>query len=374
MTAGVRQAVFARIGSRPIPRVVRMMRVAADLGYDTVFCGAHRDKSLPQTEEWGGSRVVRLGRHFPLLNGRRPLLYLRSVYRFNRELYRYLEQHRPDLVHASDIETMAAALLYRRRTGARLVYNIHDNLAQRYEVPRSLAWLLNTVEGWCVRAADVTIVPEEFRRNALPASCQEQVQVVRNTPEDSGFAEPDPGSDTIRIFFGGWLDWGRGLRALMTIAEKDPGIELRVAGDGAPEIVAELEANPNVVYLGFVEHDVVMAETRQCHFVAALYDPIRTINRFAASNKLAEALSVGRPVIVNTEMEVGKCLSPADCLVVSEYKRAEELGPKLRELHSNSEAYRAACKAARQVYEAQYAWGPVRERIRQVLSGGEVLT
>ena len=371
MTAGVQQAVFARIGSRPIPRVVRMMRVAADLGYETVFCGAPREEGLSRTDEWSGCRIVRLGRHFPLLNGRRPWLYLRSVYHFNRELYRFLEKHRPALVHASDIETMAAALRYRKRTGAHVVYNIHDNLAQRYDVPAPVAWLLNALEGWCARAADVTVVPEEFRRSALPASCREQVLIVRNTPEDSGFSEPDLGGDRIRVFFAGWLDWGRGLRALLTIAAENADIELRIAGDGAPEIVAELEADPNVDYLGFVDHDAVMEETRRCHFVAALYDPARQINRFAASNKLAESLSVGRPVVVNSEMEAGKDIEPRNCLVVADYARAGQLAPRLRALHGDAEAYRAACRSARQAYEAQYAWGPVRERIRQVLTVGD---
>ena len=72
-------------------------------------------------------------------------------------------------------------------------------------------------------------------------------------------------------------------------------------------------------------------------------------------------------------MEISKGLSPTDCLVVSDYEHAEQLGPRLRELYGNAAAYRAACTTARQVYEAQYAWGPVRERIRQVLTVGAEL-
>ena len=45
----------------------------------------------------------------------------------------------------------------------------------------------------------------------------------------------------------------------------------------------------------------VIAETARCDFSAALYDPIRPINRFAASNKIAEALAVGRPLIINDD-------------------------------------------------------------------------
>jgi len=345
-----------------------MMGVASELGYEATFCGAFREEGLEQDEQWGGWHVVRLGRHFPLLSGRRPMLYLTSIFRFNRDLYRFLKRNRPELVHASDIETVPAAILYRMWYGTRLIYNIHDNLAQRYNVPSAFAFLLNVLEGLCVRAADATVVPEDFRRAALPRWCQRKVSIVRNTPEDAGFSAPDLDGETIRIFFGGWLDWGRGLRALITIAEQCADVELRVAGDGAHEIVAQLEDNPRVVYLGFVAHDVVMEETRRCHFVAALYDPARQINRYAASNKLAEALAVGRPVIINSEMQIGRTLSPRNCLVVTDYDKADTLGKELRALRNNREAFLSACDSARQIYEAQYAWEPVRERIRSVLS------
>ena len=39
-------AVFARAASRPIPRVLRMMGVADQLGYSTEFCGAFREEGL----------------------------------------------------------------------------------------------------------------------------------------------------------------------------------------------------------------------------------------------------------------------------------------------------------------------------------------
>ena len=144
------------------------MQVAKELGYETTFCGAYREEGLEHEEQWAGWRVVRLGCHFPLLNGKRPILYLRSILSFNHELYRFLKEYKPELVHASDIETMPAAILYRARRGARLIYNIHDNFSQRYNVPSPFAFFLNVLEGMCVRAADVTVVPPTIKP-ATPA-------------------------------------------------------------------------------------------------------------------------------------------------------------------------------------------------------------
>jgi hypothetical protein len=52
---------------------------------------------------------------------------------------------------------------------------------------------------------------------------------------------------------------------------------------------------------------------------------------------------------------------------VTDYDRADTLGDELRALRKDGDAFRAACRAARQIYDAQYAWQPVRERIRKIM-------
>lgn len=368
MTNRSKTAIFARIGSRPIPRVARMMKVSHELGLEPIFCGAFRDKGLPSEDEWGGWRIIRLGRDFPLLNGTRPFLYVRSVTSYNWQLLKFLYRTRPAIVHASDFETMLAAGFFRLFSGGQLIYNIHDNLAQRYNVPAFVRAILNVFEGLNVRVADITLVPESFRRDALPTWCRSKVEVVRNTPEDAGYAEPELETDgPIRIFYGGWLDWGRGLKQLLRIADANDDVELTVAGEGSPEIVEEIRRARNVRYLGFLEHGQVMAETRRCHFVSALYDPIRVINRYAASNKLAEALAVGRPVIINSEMHISKSLGNSTALVAEGYQDVESIMPRLRDLMRGLDEYRAASRDARRIYEEMFAWHPVRKKIADTI-------
>lgn len=373
MNVSSRKAVFARLGSRPIPRVARMMRVAAELRYEPEFCGARREEGLPRTDQWETFPVVRLGRTFPLLNGRRPLTYLSAVLSYNASLLRHLLRERPPLVHASDIETMPACMLYRMFSRTRLVYNIHDNVAQRYRVPRLAEWLLNAAEGLCVVGASITVVPEEFRREALPSWCRRRVAIVRNTPQNIAYEPPLPAVDgRVRIFFGGWLDWGRGLRALLQIAECHPRIDLRIAGEGSPEIVAHLKAHPRVTFLGFLDHDAVMRETAASHVIPALYDPARKINRFAASNKLAEALAVGRVLLINSEMAIADSLAGHRCVVSGPYGSAVDLCTKLLQLVDNWPAYQEACRDARSIYESRYAWEPVRRACVAAICGASV--
>lgn len=370
-TGGSASAAFVRMASRPIPRVGRMMRVAAECGLDPVFLGAFRSEGLAEEDRWEGVRVRRVGRPFPLLNGSRPLTYIWGVVRFNLALVGTLRRMKPRMVHASDVETLPATVLHSWLRRVPLVYNVHDNLADRYVLPRIGRWILNTIEGLGVLCADVAVVPEDFRRDALPAFCRSRVRVVRNSPaepesgsEAESGAEPPrlSGPERVRIFYAGWLDWGRGMRGLLDLARAHPWLEVTIAGEGEPGILAEVQASP-VTYLGFLGHAEILRRTRDTDFVAAFYDPARPINRAAAPNKLAEAFSVGRPVLVNEEVIVAATPEMAGATVRVPYAEIERCAELLRELAEDPERYAAMCAAARERYEKAYAWSGVREVI-----------
>lgn len=366
-------AVFTRIASRPIPRVSRMMNVARDLGHETLFLAARREMGLPETEIYAGQAVRRIGPFFPLLNGRSAILYVRSVISYNRALLRELNQLRPCLLHCSDIETMPAGILYKWRSGARLIYNIHDNLAQRYNIPGWAQFILNIFEGVAVRLSSISLVPETFRRDTLPRWSRDKVSVVRNTPVDRGLHPPPSELSPIRLFYGGWLDEGRGLKQLMELVRRNEDFELTVAGEGSPELVSEIIVTPRTRYLGFVTHEEIMAETARAHLVTALYDPVRPINRYAASNKLAEALACGRLVLINSEMLIRESLADYDCLLAIPYENVtSEAADQLRSLMKDGGiAYRTKCVNARSAYNALYSWSVAEQAMISVLMGSE---
>lgn len=366
-----KRAVFTRLGSRPIPRVTRMMDVACSLGYETLFLAARREEGLAETETYAGHEVKRIGPFFPLLNGRGAWLYIRSVICYNRDLYRTLRQINPEMVHCSDIETMPAGVMYKLRTRARLLYNIHDNLAQRYNILPFAQVILNQFEGLAVNLSSHAVVPETFRRDTLPHWCHSKISVVRNTPADRGAFQPSTETTPIRLFFGGWLDTGRGLRQLLELVRQNEDFELTLAGEGAPELVKEIEATPRTRYLGFVTHEEIMEETARAHVVAALYDPARPINRYAASNKLAEAIACGRPVLVNSEMLITEALRGYDCLVKLPYCDIETKAADLLRalMGTDGVTYSTKCAQSRAAYEHLYAWDVAQDAMAKAIRG-----
>lgn len=354
-----REALFFRLGSRPIPRVTRIMDVVAEFNVHCLFIGARRESDLPLSDRWDGFDVIRIGRPFPLVNGRRPLTYLLGVLSYWRAAFALILSRRPQLVHASDFEAGVPTILAARILNIPVVYNIHDNLSVRYSVPRFIAAALNVAEGLLVRAASVTLVPEAFRRDLLPSWARGTVHVVRNSPHDPGYTPPDRAPNgTPRVLFAGWLDVGRGLRQMVAMARAGQ-IRLTVAGEGDALLRDELSRTPNVDFIGFCDHREIMARTAQCDYVAAFYDPVRVINRYAASNKIAEALAVGRPVLTNTELLVAPDLIRSGVALAVPYAKLGELGDQIRAHRSEQASYVACCERSRKLYEELYHSGEV---------------
>lgn len=363
------EAVFARLATRPIPRVTRMMTIARDRGYRPTFIGALRDAAAPVQDSWDGFPLIRIGEHFPLVNGKGFATYARGVLRFNLALHAQLKARRPALIHASDFEASLGCVFYRLRHRAPLIYNIHDNLADRYSLPTALRRMLNVLEGLMVLLSSQALVPETFRRDSLPRWARAKVQVVRNSPIDTGWSEPALPADRIRVLYAGWLDNGRALAALLSLARENEWLEVRVAGEGDQRIIDRIAAS-GATYLGFLGHDAVMIETRRCHFVAAFYDPARPINRAAAPNKLAEALSCGRPVLINTEVLVAHAPSLANCAVRVPYADVASVAQLVKRVvdDDGGSSYRTMCREAREAYESDYAWSRIRTQVESLFS------
>lgn len=368
-------AVFIRLADSPIPRVQRMMLIARDLGFYPYFVGSHRQRGLESHSVFEGWEVERVGPYFSLLNGSRPWYYLTSIVRYSHALYSRLRDMRPALIHVSDFETFWPARLYATLNHIPILYNIHDNLALRYRVSREAAAFLNVLEGCAVLASSATIVPEEFRKTALPTWARRKIHVVRNAPVDPGFSKPDKfGHKSAAILYAGWLDEGRGLRNLIQLAERNDNLLLRVAGNGDGTLLREVQTAERTEFKGYLNHKEIMEETAAADFVAALYDPRRPINRYAASNKVAEALAVGRPVIVNKELEIVRLLEPYACAVIADYDRAAELGPVLHALRADESRYWQMCLNARRAYEENYAWETIRDASVAVFNAVERTT
>jgi len=353
-------AIFIRSYSNPIPRVERMMRIAETYGYTCEYFGGKRSQNLQYNEKYNGFDIYRLGFYTPLLNGKNFILYAWFVFTLNIAILFNLIKKRPKLVHVSDYELFLSSKIYSIFFRVKLIYNIHDNFAQRYNLPTAVKKGLNILEGINVLLSNITLVPENFRKKKLPRWCQHKVFIVRNAPEEPIFSEKKISTKKINIFFGGWIDEGRGIRKLIDLA-KDDKFQIVIAGEGDKQLIDKIKSINSIRYLGFIDHKTVLKNTMNSDFVWALYNPSREINRYAASNKIAEALGIGRPVIINKELEIYKMLKKYNCSIAIDYND-NNINTTLSEITN----YAMLSKNSRKAFDENYSWHKIKKSMTDV--------
>jgi glycosyltransferase involved in cell wall biosynthesis len=271
------------------------------------------------------------------------------------------------VVHASDIEgALACVAVKLLRPNLRIVFNIHDNLAQRYNVPGWLKSFFLATEGLVARCCDVTLLPDRGRLECMGRFRPRCYRLIPNTPEDPGFVDLEQNVPPLRACLVGWLDWCRGVDVAERLLEKIPAMELVVAGNGPAEVEQHLRGLPRTRYLGFLPHQQVLELMRQCHIVLAFYDPGKEINRYASPNKVGDALAVGRPLLMNSEVALSAELTRTGCVFASPYHDLDAMAETLRKLIADPRLLSDLNRTARGVYEREFHWDRYRAEIREV--------
>lgn len=354
--------VCIRTASRPNPRIVRLVSVAEEMGIETLYLGAVRERNIPRSDFVNGISVRRLGRYYPMLNGRGLISYLVGTFIFNVSAFCFLLKNKPKIVHVSDVESFPCSILYKILFRKKILYNIHDNLAQRYPLPVFINYFLNLMEGIFVVLSSVTIVPEDFRAKALPAFCRRKIKVVRNSPMDLNVLSPKEISckNEVVIIYSGWIDSKRGVDVLLRVADRINNIRVVVVGEGDPNVIEIIKNHKKCDYRGYVSYKDSIGLLAEAHFVYIHYSPERIINRFAAPNKLPESLAAGRIPIINSEIVLSEKVADFNCGVVSLYGDEESLYKQITDIRNSPEQYRVMCANARMLFESEYSWSSIK--------------
>jgi glycosyltransferase involved in cell wall biosynthesis len=210
-------------------------------------------------------------------------------------------------------DTLAAAGLLARLTGAKVIYDMHDSGPELFEAKfgqASAAAVLRLAQRAAIRCAHHVIVTNETQRELVIARGPRaplDVTVVRNGPRLHEFPEPLPArGGTLsepRLVYVGTLDVQDGVLDLpeMLRAPALSAAQLTVVGDGPAR--TELEARcqaagvaDRVTFAGHVPHARVAA------LIAAAdigIDPApgTELNHGSTMIKVAEYMGSGRPLV-----------------------------------------------------------------------------
>ena len=205
--------------------------------------------------------------------------------------------------------------------------------------------------------ADAVVVPDLRRREQFGTARPKVLVEILNVPDDRRLTAVQEDPDQFVVFYGGMIAKDRGLKDLVMACE-DVGAKLLVAGHGPDEaaLLDIIESSHAASYLGTVPYEEVLEHTAACQVVAALYDPAVPNNRFAAPNKLFEAMMFGKPVLVSKGTLAAEIVDEIACGLVVQYGDREDLKKALESLMLSPSEAAAMGARGRAAFERQYNW------------------
>ena len=333
--------------------VARLPRERIAPGLRAAGLGGMKRKGAFVREARGLYRLLRLAR------------MTAGLYRTGRILGRF------DVVHANDLDTLPAAWLLARASGARLVYDAHELYTeQEPDPPRLHRAVAAALERLLARRADAVLtvsepIAEELRRRLR---LREKPAAVLNAPEVDE-TEPPPRVDgPLRAIYQGAMGPGRPLEDLLVAAEHAPEVRftLRVAG-ADPAALREAAAHlPNVEVVDPVPPDRLVEALRGHDVGLVINRPVTRNDELVFPNKLFEYLMAGLAVAVPRLPGMTPLVEGEGVGVTYEPGRPDELGRELTALAREPERVVRLRETARRTALERYNAESQREALARI--------
>jgi glycosyltransferase involved in cell wall biosynthesis len=258
--------------------------------------------------------------------------------RFVPAALRELDALAPDVIHAITTQSVAPALLYRRRhPETRVVFEMHGLTCLELDGLRlGRRVVLGLLDAWGARGADAVVAMSFSQRELLRRWLRvrpDTVQVLWG-PVDLDlfrYEDPPPALPFVVGYAGNDVFW-QGTETILAAARQlqdDTNIHFHLMGF-PPE--RHREGTPrNVSLLGVVPRDEVPRELARCH---ALVSPRarHVVSDSQYPFKLSAYLAAGRPVVATAVSDQPRVVGEADCGIIVPPGDAAALAAALRRL------------------------------------------
>jgi colanic acid biosynthesis glycosyl transferase WcaI len=242
---------------------------------------------------------------------------------------------RPDVLVTSSPSMFLgpACLAAARASSARFVWDVRDltwEYAKQEDVvtgqaARAALGGVSRAMWRTARAADAVVCATEGLVTAMEARIPgRDAQLVRNGVDESLLHKFDPSippeGDRLTLLYAGLVGHAQGLEVLLDVAERDPSIDVVVAGDGPRRVELELEARrraiPNLAFLGYLSPDALVEAYHRADVLFAQLRSSELHTLTAAPSKLLEYMAAGRPIVYGGEGAAAGLIDQVGCGVV----------------------------------------------------------
>jgi len=364
---------------RPDPRVAREAESLAQAGHQVTVVCWDREGRFPAGETVGGYRVERVQNVRTVYGaGARQMLYTPRFWRAAAQRVLALD---PDIIHCHDLDTLPTGWWLKGRTGARLVYDAHEDypaLMSLY-LPGPMVGALSWLERRLLARVDHVITASTVLADKLRSWGVEPVTAIGNVQPLEPFdavSEADVAAarahlglanDDFVVAYIGGFSRNRQLLPLIQAAQDMPGVQVILWGDGHQRAAVEAAAasTPNTQYLGWLPAEQVPLYTRLADVIYYCLVPDYPGAIYNAPNTLSNAMAAGRPILANNVGDLGSIVRQTGCGLLLPEMTPEAIRQAMETLRDPA-LRRQMGKAGRAAAKARYNWAVAEEQLEQL--------
>lgn len=365
---------------QPDPPVEKMANTLLEEGYQVTIVAWDRnsnEKCVRSNAEFhnGSAEIIRFG--IPAQFGGGLKKTLKPLMRFQVALFSWLMRNRDkyDIIHAFDFDTGYVANLAASLCKKKIIYHILDYYVAAHGLTKTkLGSLIEKREIKIINSANATVICTEKRREQIAKARPRQIYVIHNTPDiNMTTSETDidlqGDKNKVKIVYVGIFGRKRFLQEAFEAVRGRDDIELHIGGFGEieSEVAKEAKNNSNVFYYGRLPYTKTLALEKHCDIMFAMYDPVIPNHQYSAPNKFYEALMLGKPIIMANNTGFDDVIHNNEIGVTSEHN-AEGFMNAISELLTRRSQWGEMGKRARILYETEYSWNLMHQRIREMYS------
>jgi len=346
-------------------RIGKVCRSLSSMGFDVHFIGWDSRPEVGKSIDLGAAASHVMVKATP--HGR---FTVGGKLRFALHIKETLARLRPDVACCVNEDNALLALPFRGIFYRRLVCDVFDALVDRHSrKPWLLRCALRLVAETVRSGVDRLIATDQSRYSRF-GRYRSKCVVVENVPEDPGeeLSLTIPEGPT-KIYVAGSLLSARGLEQIIDVVDRVPDVRIVSAGWLYDEFATTTFANhPNVDFVGIVTARQSLELAAGCDAVLAYYVPGTVNNLYASPNKIYDAMSVGRPAIINSETRVSEWVRENDVGWTCPYYDTDALAEIVRQLPERRKNLPQFAEHARDVFVRGYTWKRMEPRLYDLYS------
>lgn len=362
---------------RPDPRVHKEAGALVKGGYEVTILCWDREQKYSREETVDGIKIKRFG---PKSSFEDTKLFLRTLPGFWKLARKEMAGMKADFIHAHDLDTLSPAVKEGRKRKIPVIYDSHE-IYHEMASERLGSFMVGMVKSYEMRMVKkpnaVVCVNDRFK-SIIESWGARNVTVIMGCPPkpdapatlvESLKKQISPDTRPIVVYIG-VLEPNRNLKELANgfSGEKCPSARLVVGGYGTLEKEIAAMKGQRLSFIGPVKPSDLPAYTLAADILVAVYDPAFGNNRDSVPNKLFEAMSAGKPIIVAKGTWTGQTVEKTGCGLTVEYG-TDGVFQAIDRLLADKALYEKCAANGLKAFNGEYNWPNMEKRLLGLYSG-----